>query len=308
MDLLFLGTGGAWGLPELNCDCMVCREMRQKGERRGRTGFLLSGETNLLIDCGPDIASQLSRHGIDRVDGVLITHEHGDHYMGLDELFSFKRTRPRGEFEPIPVFLTEKTWEVVTVRFGYLEAMEVIKFHRVEPNRYYPLKEFEFFPFKTYHGPFASGSVGYILKMRSENGRSTRVAYTSDFFDVPEPPPELIEPDHLIIQSFWLNEPVKNIPHHMSFQKAVGFIRQWKPKKGTYLVHLGDSDRIDGDPANAMMKKSKPLDPLKPPKGGEPYPIPLNQEQWQRTVDQIVGDFHLPFEVTVPYDGLRVSI
>ena len=107
MNLIFLGTGGAWGLPELNCNCRVCCEMRLKGERRRRTSLLLSGETNLLIDCGPDIASQLSEHQIESLDAVLITHEHGDHYMGLDELFSYKRTCPRGTFNPIPVYITK---------------------------------------------------------------------------------------------------------------------------------------------------------------------------------------------------------
>ena len=34
MDITFLGTGGAWGVPELNCDCLICREMRRKGEKR----------------------------------------------------------------------------------------------------------------------------------------------------------------------------------------------------------------------------------------------------------------------------------
>ncbi len=151
MNLIFLGTGGAWGLPELNCDCMICREMRQKKERRQRTTFLLSGKTNLLVDCGPDIASQLSRHKIARPDAVLITHEHGDHYMGLDELFSYKRACTRGEFEPIPIYLTAKSWEVVRARFGYLEEMDVIKIHEIEPMKSFSFEEFEFFPFKTFH-------------------------------------------------------------------------------------------------------------------------------------------------------------
>ncbi len=308
MNLIFLGTGGAWGLPELNCDCLICREMRQKEERRQRTTFLLSGKTNLLIDCGPDIASQLSRHKIARPDAVLITHEHGDHYMGLDELFSYKRASPRGEFEPIPIYLTAKSWEVVRARFGYLEEMDVIKIHEIEPMKYYSFEEFEFFPFKTFHGPFASGSVGYIIKTNDKNGKEIRLIYTSDFEELPEPPPELIHPDYLIIQSLWLNEPVENRPHHMSFQRALEFIKQWKPKRETFLVHFSDGEVIPGDPANRMAKKSEPADPLKSPISGDPYPVPLNQEEWQKTVDQIIADHHLPFKITVAYDDLHVPI
>jgi phosphoribosyl 1,2-cyclic phosphate phosphodiesterase len=95
MHLTFLETGGAWGLPELNCDCFICRQMRRKNETRQRTALLLQGAENLLVDCGPDIAAQLSRHSVPRPDAVLITHEHGDHYIGLDELFSYKITVAR---------------------------------------------------------------------------------------------------------------------------------------------------------------------------------------------------------------------
>ncbi len=308
MDLIFLGTGAAWGLPELNCSCMICREMRRKGERRQRTAFLLSGKTNLLVDCGPDIASQLSRHQIDRLDAVLITHEHGDHYMGLDELFSYKRTRAKGEFDPIRVYVTQKSWEVVRDRFSYLEKMGVIKVQYIEPGNTYAFGEFAFVPFKTNHGPFALGSVGFIIKTRSQRTNEVRLVYTSDFEDLPESHPDLMGPDYLIIQSFWLNEPIENRPHHMSFQRALQYIELWQPKLETFLVHMGDGEMVPGDPANSMAKKFESADPLRHPKSGDPYPVPLNQEQWQETIDQIVLDRHLAFKITVTYDDLRVQL
>lgn len=308
MDLIFLGTGAAWSLPELNCDCMICREMRRNGEKRQRTAFLLSGRTNILVDCGPDIASQLSRHQIDRLDAVLITHEHGDHYMGLDELFSYKRTRAKGEFEPIRVYMTQKSWEVVRDRFAYLEEMGVIKVQEIEPGSAYAFGEFAFVPFKTNHGPFALGSVGFIIKAKPRGSGGVRLVYTSDFEDLPETHPDLIHPDYLIIQSFWLNEPIENRPHHMSFQGALKFIERWKPKLETFLVHMGDGEMVPGDPANRMAKKYKSADPLKHPKSGDLYPVPLNQEQWQKTIDQISVDRHLAFKITVAYDDLRVQL
>ena len=308
MDLIFLGTGAAWGLPELNCHCMICGEMRRSGERRQRTAFLLSGETNMLVDCGPDIASQLSRHQIDRLDAVLITHEHGDHYMGLDELFSYKRTRAKGEFEPIGVYMTEETWEVVRDRFRYLVEMGVIGVQGIEPRKAYTLGEYEFIPFKTNHGPFASGSVGFIIKTRPQNGTGIRLVYTSDFMELPEPHPDLIHPDYLIIQSFWLNEPVENRPYHMSFQRALEFIELWQPKVETFLVHMGDGEEVPGDPTNKMAKKYRSIDPLRSPRSADPYPVPLNQEQWQKTVDQIIIDRGLHFKITVAYDDLRVQL
>jgi phosphoribosyl 1,2-cyclic phosphate phosphodiesterase len=304
MILTFLGTGGAWGVPELSCDCFICREMRRKGERRRRTALLFSGLSNLLIDCGPDIASQLSDHNVSRVDAVLLTHEHGDHYLGLDELVSYKRSSPGEQFHPIPLYVTEKSWEVIGARFGYLEKMEVIKVHIVEPGRPYIVDEFEVLPFKTSHGPFAAGSVGYVLTARRESGETFRVVYTSDFVDLFDPPAALFSPDYLIIQSFWLNEPAKNTPHHMSFQRALDVIQRIKPEGQTFLVHIGDGDPVAGDPANRMAKKRQPLDPLRPPHATQAYPVPRNQEEWQKVVDLVMSDFCIPFKCVVAYDGL----
>ena len=308
MDLIFLGTGAAWSLPELNCDCMICREMRLKGEKRMRPAFLLRGKGTILMDCGPDIGFQLRMQEVGKLDGILITHEHGDHYMGLDELNSYKRSAPRGAFKPIPVYLTKKSWEVIGMRFGYLVDMGVIEIREVKPNRSYRLMGFEIFPFKTNHGSFAAGSVGYIIKTNDHEGKEVRLVYTSDFLDLPESPPGLFDADYLIMQSFWLHEPIKNVPSHMSFQRALGFIKQWRPRKEAFLVHIGDGDVIPGDPANEMLKKNKPADPMSPPTGGAPYPPPLNQAEWQKVADQIRSDFDLPVKITVAHDNLNVEI
>jgi len=282
--------------------------MRLGNEKRERTALLLTHESSLLIDCGPDIRDQLCRHSVSRLDAVLITHEHGDHYLGMDELVSFKRTSPRGEFRPIPVFLTARSWKVIGAQFGYLEKMGVITVHEVKPSTAFRVKEFEVFPFKTSHGSFALGSVGYSIKVGHNPGNAAHLVYTSDFVDLPEHPTQIFNPDYLIIQSFWLNEPRINTPQHMSFQRAVEFIKLWKPIQRTFLVHIGDGDWIKGDPANKMSKKREPAQPMKPPQGGSHYPVPLNQEEWEGVVEEICADYGLPCKCTVAYDDLCVQL
>jgi phosphoribosyl 1,2-cyclic phosphate phosphodiesterase len=306
VKLTFLGTGGTWGLPELNCDCMICRDMRQRQEKRERTTLFLSDRSNLLIDCGPDIAAQLSRHAVRRLDAVLITHEHGDHYIGLDELFSYKRASHRGEFTPIPVYMTHESWETIKVRFGYLEQMEVIKVHEIPLKRFSSVAGFDVFPFKTDHGAFAKGSVGYLI--RPAEGRPFRTVYTSDFMDLPEIPEEIVHPEVLILQCSRLNEPAVNTPQLMSFQRAMEFIKRLKPTGEIFLVHIGDGDQVPGDPANVMTKKREPAKPLTPPGSNDPYPIPKNQEQWQSVVTRILADHDLKFKCTVAYDGLVITL
>ena len=309
MDITFLGTGGAWGVPEINCDCAICREMRAKGERRDRTSILLTdNDATLLIDCGPDAREQLRRNKVVSVDGVLISHEHNDHYIGLDELFVYKRVLPKEAFSPIPVYSTPQTREVVEARFAYLEKLGVVRFVAVEPGKWFRQGPFRVFPFKTDHGNFAKGSVGFVIQGLDRSGEDVRLLYTSDFAGIPDMSSELVGCDYLIMQSFWLNEPVDNRPKHMSFQNAIHHIKRLKPKHETYLVHMGDADRVPGDPANHMAKKYEPKDPLKPPQGGDPYPIPGSQTAWQETVDRILSDHDVPHRVTVAHDSLTVRI
>jgi hypothetical protein len=47
---------------------------------------------------------------------------------------------------------------------------------------------------------------------------------------------------------------------------------------------------------------------MRPPSGGDPYPIPLNQAQWQETVNRIRSDRQIPCPITVAYDDLCVAI
>jgi len=186
--------------------------------------------------------------------------------------------------------------------------MDVIKHKEIEPGKWFREREFDIFPFKTDHGNFAKGSVGFLIKFKNLQDEDVRLIYTSDFMGLPDLSSELLQPDYLIIQSYWFNEPLNNRPHHMSFQRAIHFIKLIRPQKETFLVHIGDADMVKGDTANNTTKKYEPKDPLRPHAGTEPYPIPLNQAQWQNTVDRIVSDRELPYRIIVSYDGLRLNL
>ena len=306
MEILFLGTGAAWAVPEHGCECAICRRMTELGEERTRTCFLVRGAENILVDCGPDIRLQMRRNALYRPDLVLITHEHGDHYLGLDDLLAFRRCKPRSEWSPIPVYATQQTWDAIEQRFGYLVGSLIEKRIAV-PGEPLTGIETRVVPFSTYHGPSAPGSVGYFIQDSSGVG-TTSVLYTSDFMSLPEEPPFLMEPDLLIIQSHWLNEPQYNRPHHMSLQRALEYIQRWKPVKATYLVHMSDSDQVADDPCNDFLKKLDPMSPLEDPVSGKPYPVPLCQAQWQEVVDRITDDMMIPGPLIVAQDGLSAVV
>ncbi|SFI49398.1 MBL fold metallo-hydrolase [Halpernia frigidisoli] len=87
MKLKFLGTGTSQGVPVIGCKDEVCTSKDLK-DRRFRASALITSNSGkkILIDCGPDFRMQMLDNDESQVDAVLITHEHTDHVIGLDDL------------------------------------------------------------------------------------------------------------------------------------------------------------------------------------------------------------------------------
>ncbi|MCF8143920.1 MAG: hypothetical protein K9N21_08385 [Deltaproteobacteria bacterium] len=84
MDVTILGSGGCMVIPKPLCQCRVCKEARSRGrpyERTGPSAFL--HDAHLLIDTPAEIALQLNRAGIDRIDYLMFTHLDPDHVEGF---------------------------------------------------------------------------------------------------------------------------------------------------------------------------------------------------------------------------------
>jgi len=89
MHITFLGTGTSTGVPVLACNCPVCAS-KDPRDNRLRTSALVSvGNTNLVIDCGPDFRMQMLNNHIQDIDAILFTHGHRDHTAGLDDIRGF---------------------------------------------------------------------------------------------------------------------------------------------------------------------------------------------------------------------------
>ncbi len=308
MEILFLGTGGAWGLPEHQCPCATCAHLRAIGQSRGRSGLWLDAPAPILIDPGPDLRAQLMRHDLPRPAAVLISHEHHDHYLGLDELLCYRRNQPPEQWTPIPAYASAQAWEQIEKRFGYLLPS------LLEKRLAIPGQDLEGYPFgpslscrpvKTYHGPVPQGSLGYIVSDLS--GPAPRcLGYTADLVRS-EDPDGFAGLDLLICQCHFLSEPKENRAHHLSLQNALPLLKRWAPRRVVF-THLSCQDFIPGDePANQMLKKYAPSAPLADP-AGRPYPVPRDQESWQRATRQILADHGLAMESLVAWDGLRLNL
>lgn len=71
----------------------------------------------LLVDCGPDIRSQLLGAGVGDLDAVVVTHDHADHCHGIDELRPIAQRRG-----PVPLYARADVLQRLRRRFDYAFA------------------------------------------------------------------------------------------------------------------------------------------------------------------------------------------
>ena len=237
MDLVFfLGTGAAWGVPDWAAPAgFVRKDALPPGRTDPQRLFAFRpGNPALGLRAG-HTHQQLADWPLDRLDAILISHEHTDHYFGLDDLLAFRRRLPREKWRPIPTY-PPGLWTSIKKAFGYL-LDSLLEPRIANPGERLAGLATDVYPFKTFHGESAPGSVGYIVE-ETGSGDPHKLVYTSDFFDLPKEEPRVKDPDILILQCHWLNEPVINRPHQLSLERGIEFVKLWKPRRTVYLVHL----------------------------------------------------------------------
>ena len=86
MEIQYLGTAAAEGLPALFCSCEICQKAKNtKGkELRTRTQSIIDGK--LLIDFPPDSYMHALNYSLNmgKIQHLLITHSHMDHFFPVE--------------------------------------------------------------------------------------------------------------------------------------------------------------------------------------------------------------------------------
>ncbi|MDE6811876.1 MAG: UDP-N-acetylmuramate dehydrogenase [Muribaculaceae bacterium] len=223
ITVTILGSGTSKGVPELMCDCGVCRSENPLDHRLRASILVETMGLTLLIDASPDFRYQALNADLRHIDGVLLTHEHYDHVGGIDDL------RPYCMLRPVDMYMKEDVKCHLMQRLEYCFRSEKypgvpsFEIHEVSASSPFFIKGVEILPVEVHHGKLPI--LGY---------RIGKFAYITDAKTISEEEKEKLQGlDVLIVNA------LRERPHfaHFTIAEALALIAEVKPKRA-YLTHL----------------------------------------------------------------------
>jgi len=226
MTFTFLGTGTSQGIPIIACPCEVCHSTNEKDKRLRVSGLLKIGEKTIVIDCGPDFRQQMLRAKVTNVDAILITHEHNDHIIGLDDVRPLNFLHKKD----MPVYADERVQKELKERFSYIFAenkypgapMVALKTITAS-ERFLVAEDIDVLPIEVLHGKLP------ILGFRVKD-----FAYLTDVKTITDIEIEKLEGlDVLVLSALHHNEHHS----HSTLTQAVELAQRISAKR-TYFIHF----------------------------------------------------------------------
>ena len=229
MKLTFLGTGTSFGVPQVGCDCAVCRSTDPR-DKRNRVGALIESKgLRLLIDTPPEMRLALIAARVDRVDAILYTHDHADHTHGIDDIRAFSVKRDG----TLPIYGPPETLESLWKKFPYIfdEAMKPLPgtskpegfAQPLEPGNPVRIGHLDVVPVELPHG-----------RMRVFGYRIGPLAYVTDAKSLPDAVVQQLAGAEVLVLNALFHTAH---PTHLSIGEAVDVARRVGAKR-TYLIHL----------------------------------------------------------------------
>jgi len=223
-----LGCGTSTGVPKIGNDWGRC-DPEEPRNRRLRSSILVeSAGAQILVDCGPDLRQQLLDARVGTLDAVIVTHTHGDHCHGIDEL----RPVSAAISGPVPLYGRRETLDELQARFGY--AFEQSDFYRpiVEGLEIGKQERFGEAKVRCIDQPHGGPTS---LGLRFDEGNKS-VVYAIDFSDLTDDMAALYEGADV-----WIADCLTRTPHptHAHLDGVLGWARDLRVGR-LYLTHMGN--------------------------------------------------------------------
>lgn len=223
MELKFLGTGTSTGVPQIGCQCDVCKSTDSKDKRLRASALLSINNHNILIDCGPDFRTQILNCNSPHLDALLITHSHYDHVGGVDDL------RPYCKNVDFPIYCKADVSENLHQHIPYCfvrhpyPGVPSFKIHRINPNRSFKIDDIKVTPLPVMH-----------YKLEILGFRINNFAYITDARSISQKTINRIKGvDTLVINALRIKEHLS----HFNLDQALEIVNAINPRI-TYLTHL----------------------------------------------------------------------
>ena len=228
MKVRILGCGTSTGVPKIGNDWGQCDPAEPRNYRLRTSILVESAGERMLVDCGPDLRQQLLSAQVGRLAGVIVTHAHGDHCHGIDEL----RPVAQAIDGPVPLHARRDVLDELEQRFGYAFAQS--DFYRPIAEARELGNELGFgearvrFVDQPHGGPTSLG-----LRF-DESGFS--LAYAVDFSDLTDEMAALYQGVNM-----WIADCLTRRPHptHAHLDAVLGWARELRVGQ-LNLVHMGN--------------------------------------------------------------------
>jgi len=224
LTITFLGTGTSQGIPIIESEHPVCLSKNPK-DKRLRVSILVEWDDYIfVVDCGPDFRQQMLNAKVNRIDGIIFTHEHADHTMGLDDIrpFFFRQ----GD---ISLYANKRVFKALEKRFDYIFTSEkkypgvpsVIK-HEIS-NSAFRAGNLDVWPIDGLH-----------YKLQVFGFRFSDFAYLTDMKTISKKEMKKLKNLEVLVVNALREEPHIS---HFNLEEALEFIAEVKPKRA-YLTHI----------------------------------------------------------------------
>lgn len=246
MHFKFLGTGTSQGVPPIGCTDPVCLSDDPK-DKRLRSSAIITTDNNqkILIDCGPDFRQQMLTNHESHVDALLVTHEHNDHMIGMDDL----RPLIFMNHHDMPVYCKDRTATAIIDRFSYAfserryPGAPAFDMHIIQ-NQPFLLFGIPIIPISVTH--YLIDIYGYKIK---------NLAYITDMSSISDQEKEKLQNlDFLIVNCLRRKGDHKA---HLILPQVQALVEELKPKQ-TYLTHMSHEMGFHADMCKEFPSEMQP--------------------------------------------------